>query len=298
MGKFDIARLVEEDYAARLSDFLSTLGAVDSAKWAEVAACCGEPALIRVGEGHWVLELWHTEDLGASHPAKSAATAYAKRWGQAIPDAMLYAGDVVSAYCDLVADGVVPKGGQINVTCSTRHPLFVGAVIAQASGLPLYTVVGVDEDGKLRKYKQTGRDLPQEWRLLSPYLAGKDVQTALKDVLDIQCDAEDAEEAMVGLADEEGYLLHPMGARAYYASTVYREEAESRNPILSVAPFHPYVAYRRVCTWMCERTPKRLDEALKLLELETGWEIPAELTNGEMAQAIIDSIKNTYGETI
>ena len=89
-----------------------------------------------------------------------------------------------------------------------------------------------------------------------------------------------------------------MSAEAYYASTLYREEAESRNPIVTVAPFHPYLAARDLCLWVCEKAPKDLEQALRMLELETGWEIPKQLADREIAESIINSINNKYGESI
>lgn len=299
MATFDLARLYAEDYPARVGDVLAALGSVESERWLEVAQCVrvGEPALVRIGEGHWALELWHTDDLGLSPNAQPIADEYAKRWGKSVPTALLYLGDLTSAYCDLVTDGILEMGAPVNVCCSTRHPLFVAAVIAQNQGLPIYTVVGEDEDGRLKRYKQSGR-LPEGWQDLVPYVEQCGANKVFADVLTAKCEREDAEEVAQTLVDDEGYLLHPMSARAYYLSNLYREEAESRNPILTVAPFHPYSAPKTMCEWVCERTPKDYRQALSLLELETGWEIPEQLKDREKAETIIITIKNHYGETL
>lgn len=270
---------------------------VDPAKWEEaarVAPAQGETAVCRLGDGIWALELWHTKDMGLTPAARATADVYQAMTGDTVPDCWLYLADLLSAYCDLVEDGEWKEGATMNVVCSTRHPAFVGAAVAQLSGAPLYTVVGED-DGALENAIEGGT-LPPYLDRLGEYVQKNGRKKVFRDILAARADEGEATDAMLELLDETGYLTHPVTAKAYRIAQIYREEAESRNPVLVIAPFHPYAADKTLVSVVCERTAKDAETNMRLLEEETGWEIPEELKNEDFAETIREQIKTLYGE--
>ena len=296
MTAIDIAAYMPLDYVARIGKALADAGVARMDAWAQAAKRVpigGEPAICRLQEGVWALELWHTADLGLSHAARPIAKAYAEETGQVIDDAYLYLGDILSAYCDLIESGDWATGTICNVVVSRRHAAYDGAVLALAMGAPLYTVVGEDAAGSTQNMGTlppprclAGRITEAEWALIRA------------NVLPAEADPDEVKDAIADLLDDEGYLLHPVSASAYRVARIYREEAESRNPVLVVAPFHPYAAAEPLSALLCDKRGKTAEQAMRLLELETGWEIPPQLTDNDVAQAIAEKIRNHYGEEL
>lgn len=225
------------------------------AAWGESKPLPPEPAIVPLDEGIWAWELFDEDGLGTlAH------------------DLHTYVGMLASAYCDLVSDGVMAAGAPLNVCVTTRHPLWAACVAAQQEGLPLYTVIGED-DGTLQKVIAGGK-LPTTWQELQQYLSDKPFAKALPDVLAGEAEPEEAWDAIAERLDETGYLMHPATARALAVARLYRVEAESRNPMLVAAPYHPYLAPDTLCKVLLEHPVGDHAKAWRQLELETGWEIP------------------------
>ena len=291
MGRLRWQDWMTLDYAHRVGAVLAAMGAVQADSWQ--GAVCGieseEPVVCHVQDGIYALELWHSRTLGERPIAWSYAEAYRAQTGQEVAAPLLYMADIVSAYCDMVADGVVPQGAPVNLCVSVEHPAFVGAVLAHAEGLPLYTVVGADRDGYLGAVLG-GAPLPAAWSLLAPYVP-HGMSRDLPDVLAAECASEDAADTLIRVSDDNGYLLDTTSARAYYLAEVYREEAESRNPMLVAAPYHPYTDALCLCPYLLERRIPDLMRALAALEAESGWEIPDALREEGEAQRLITRIQ-------
>lgn len=296
MGRLNATSLLPLAYSQRVEAVLAAMGEIEGGRSAESATETGqEPALCLVEPGIWALELWHTPDLGLSPTAWPLWQAYlAQGRAEDKPDIQVYLwlADLASAYCDMVADGLVVMGAPINVFADSRHPAFAAAVIAQQEGLPIYTVVGTKRDNDLRHTK--GKALL--WPALAPFIGKKTFDTALPDVLFGECEEAEAADVIMSVLDDSGYLMHPMTAKACMLAETYRQEAESRNPCLVIAPFHPYAAWDKLCLWLTEAKASTLAKGLARLELETGWAIPAALADEQTAGDIIKSIEQQYGD--
>ena len=288
MSRLSVDALLGLDYPALVGEVLARWGVIEPARWQ--AQGTARPALCRLHEGVWALELWHNDGLGTEPTAASYLRQY-RQGALADEDIVpLYIADLAMAYCDLVEDGIISAGAPINVCVSTRHPLFAAACVAQQEGLPVYTVVGED-DGTLDKVLD-GAPLPAQWQALAPYVGGKSFAKACPDVLAGVIEREDALDAMTDLLDDNGYLLPPAAAKAYALALVYREEAESRNPMVVAVPYHPYLASSALAEMLCERKMPDPDKAMRLLELETGWEVPAPLDDTQAARRLRNKLSN------
>ncbi len=287
----DLLAIAGLDYPAILGAVLAANGVVDPQKWATCSFDSGEaPALCRMGEGMWALELWHDALLGAGVIGQTYVDSYRESYGQtSAADVLLYVAALTAAYGDMVAEGLVAQGAPINVCVSCKHPAFAAACIAQKEGLPIYTVVGED-DGTLAAAKR-GAPLPPRWQVLAPY-AAKGFAKAFPDVLEGNVSAEEAADAILEVLEDSGYLLSPTSARAARLAAIYREEAESRNPMVVVIGHHPYLEAMTLAQVLTDETPKDEYKAMRLCELESGWEIPAALLNPQKAAEIRKILQN------
>lgn len=298
--RLKVDELLPMTYPQRVGYVLRAIGVVtDEDAWSRAVqtATADEPAVCALDVGAWALELWHSPDLGV-HPT---AYAYWQAYREithcsdlADIEIYLYVADIADAYCILRAEGDLPTE-TINLFCDVRVPAFPAAVIAQQMGLPLYSVVGSD-DADMTLYNACRKDvLPDRWSVLRPYMKGHAFREAFPDVLFATCSLDAAGCAMENQMDTNGYLLDTMGARARDLVEEYRLEAESRNDCLIVVPFHPYLNAVRLWWWLAEHTVS-VPDAIRNLEEQSGWEIPACLRDDKTAGTMNNEQHRKYGE--
>ena len=248
-------------------------------------------ALCPLEDGVVVWQLWQE---GWPHGAYGLAYRALYPQGDDAWTAAMTAAQLGVAYDAMVADGLVPSGKQINVCCAD-YPTWVGCILAQRMGVPIYTVVGADNEKGMLRTAMTATVHTDEGKVLdntvlSPW------QKHLPDVLVGVADRQDTMDALAIAWEEQGYLMHPETARAYSVACDYRREAENRHIMVVAAPFHPYDAPETVHEAVLEYPAATDDKAIETLQLQTGL-LPCPVpTQGQAHQQLTEYIATHNGD--
>ena len=261
MAQLDPSDILRRLYGEKARDAMRTI--------ALVHAIWGRPevTLCPLEDGTVVWELWQEDGVTPDLYRLAHRCLYPA--GDVDWIVAIYAAMVGNVYDSLVAEGLVPKGKRINICCADRA-VWSGCITAQQMGVPLYTVVGADDEvGAMRQAMRTAVH-PDEGAAIDRLLGGAVWQKALCDVVVGVADRQDAMDAIALAWDEQGYLMHPDTARAYSVANTYRQDAENRHVMVVVAAKHPYDAPQTVHEGVMEYAAKDSERAIETLVAETG----------------------------
>ena len=233
-------------------------------------------------------------------------------FGRLAPQIVYY----VSAYCDLVAQGAIKSGDEIDITVPTGNfGNILAAYMAKLMGMPFRRFVcASNQNNILTDFIRTGKyDKGREFMLsISPsmdilissnlerllYLLAGDEKTrlwmrALREdgVYEIDaetlaklqaefsgyfCSEDDTKATIKRVFDEEKYLMDTHTAVGYNCAEQYMAECDSKVPMLIASTASPYKFASDVYASLTGNKPEDL-EALSLLSQISGTEIPAPL---------------------
>lgn len=235
-------------------------------------------------------------------------------FGRLAPQIVYY----VSAYCDLVAQGVIKCGDQIDITVPTGNfGNILAAYMAKLMGMPFRRFVcASNQNNVLTDFIRTGKyDKSREFMLsISPsmdilissnlerllYLLAGDEKTRVwmrglreDGVYEIDeetlaklqaefsgyfCSEEDTKKTIKNVFDNEKYLMDTHTAVGYNCAQQYLSECENKVPMLIASTASPYKFARDVYASLTGDMPEDL-EALELLSKLSATDIPAPLKN-------------------
>ena len=235
-------------------------------------------------------------------------------FGRLAPQIVYY----VSAYCDLVAQGAIKNGDQIDITVPTGNfGNILAAYMAKLMGMPFRRFVcASNQNNVLTDFIRTGKyDKSREFMLsISPsmdilissnlerllYLLAGDENTKLwmralreEGVYEIDaetleklqaefsgyfCSEDDTKATIKNVFENEKYLMDTHTAVGYNCAQQYLSECEDKVPMLIASTASPYKFAADVYASLTGNKPEDL-EALELLSKISETEIPAPLAN-------------------
>ena len=235
-------------------------------------------------------------------------------FGRLAPQIVYY----VSAYCDLVAQGVIKNGDPIDITVPTGNfGNILAAYMAKLMGMPFRRFVcASNQNNILTDFIRTGKyDKSREFMLsISPsmdilissnlerllYLLAGDENTKLwmrglreEGVYEIDadtlaklqaefsgyfCSEDDTKATIKAVFENEKYLMDTHTAVGYNCAEQYLSECEDKVPMLIASTASPYKFASDVYASLTGEKPEDL-ESLELLSKLSGTDIPAPLAN-------------------
>ncbi len=236
-------------------------------------------------------------------------------WGRLAPQIVYY----VSAYCDLIKEGEISYGEEVNVCVPTGNfGNILAAYIAKLMGIPFGKLICASNSNKiLYDFFETGiYDRRREFyttispsmdilissnleRLLS-MVAGNDncekwmselsqkgifsipdsVKSELsKDFKGCYANETQTKNTIKRYFEDFGYLADPHTAVALFATDVYERENKDNKKVIVVSTASPYKFSSAVLESLDEKVPADDFEALEKLQTISGTQIPQNLSS-------------------
>lgn len=234
-------------------------------------------------------------------------------WGRLVPQVVYY----ISAYCDLVKDGDIKLGEEIDVCVPTGNfGNILAAYIAKKMGLPLHSFVCASnknnvltdffESGKYNKnrdfYPTTspsmdilissnlerllfltcGQEktdaLMSELKEKGSYTVSGDIKARLsEEFVGLCCDEEQTATEIRHIYEKYGYLCDTHTAVGLYCAEKYLEKDGAKRKLVCASTASPYKFSPAVLNALTGEVPENELDAMELLEKKTGVAIPAPL---------------------
>lgn len=255
-------------------------------------------------------------------------------WGRLVPQIVYY----VSAYCDLITQGVIKNGEEMNVCVPTGNfGNIFAAYLAKRMGLPIHRFLCASNSNHiLTDFLRTGtydrnRDFyttmsPSMDILISSnlerllyLLAGsertKAYMAALKETGRYTVEPEIleklqqeffgyyADESQTSVTiqqtyEKDHYLCDTHTAVGVYAAKTYQKETGDATPTVVASTASPYKFAADVFASLCGKRPEDEFAALSMLSTMTGIEIPAPLANLDKKEIRFDPEKAIKADTM
>lgn len=244
--------------------------------------------IVRYPHGIYGLQLWHTANLGQSTAAQLLlSTFFPQATGGWLTLALV--AEFINAYCDLLFGDLCGVDGRINVVVNARSPLSSAAIIAQAIGVPIYTVILSHTGTPYRPQDDYAAPVRQ---LLTQSAGATRFQQRFPDVVQGECTADDAADFLAAYWDEYDELISLDLAAVLTTAEDYRTQAENRHAIVAVDDTHPFLQAPQLLSIITEKRPLPYADACEQLSLLSGWPIPDALLTADGAASLgrLDSL--------
>jgi threonine synthase len=247
-------------------------------------------------------------------------------WGRLAPQIVYY----VSAYCDLIKEGEITYGEEVNVCVPTGNfGNILAAYIAKLMGIPYSKLICASNSNKIlydffetgvydrrREFYTTispsmdilissnlerllsmkaGNEKCREWmRELSEkgiFSVSEDIKNLLsKDFVGCYANENQTKSTIKRYFSEFGYLADPHTAVALYSADTYEKETDDNKKTIVVSTASPYKFSSAVLDSLGETVPDDDFEALEKLHRISGTDIPTNLSMLKNAEKRFETV--------